>query len=103
MVTLGDRVTKNQVLAYISSPLGHVEITMTAPKDGIVIGQQTLPLVNEGDAVFHLDTLPKITIRLGIRLKTTLDKSLNMLSLRTKASQLALSRYLTKIASSLII
>ena len=54
MVTLGDRVTKNQVLAYISSPLGHVEITMTAPKDGIVIGQQTLPLVNEGDAVFHL-------------------------------------------------
>lgn len=54
MVTLGDRVTKNQVLAYISSPLGHVEITMKAPKDGIVIGQQTLPLVNEGDAVFHL-------------------------------------------------
>lgn len=54
MVTLGDRVQKGQVLAYISSPLGHTEITMKAPKDGIVIGQQTLPLVNEGDAVFHL-------------------------------------------------
>ncbi|GLT13714.1 deacylase [Vibrio algivorus] len=54
MVTLGDRVNKGQVLAYISSPLGHEEITMLAPKDGIVIGQQTLPLVNEGDAVFHL-------------------------------------------------
>lgn len=54
MVTLGDRVNKGQVLAYISSPLGHEEITMIAPKDGIVIGQQTLPLVNEGDAVFHL-------------------------------------------------
>lgn len=54
MVTLGDRVSKGQVLAYISSPLGHEEITMEAPKEGIVIGQQTLPLVNEGDAVFHV-------------------------------------------------
>ncbi|MDF5048994.1 deacylase, partial [Vibrio parahaemolyticus] len=25
-----------------------------APKRGLVIGQQTLPLVNEGDAIFHL-------------------------------------------------
>ncbi|MFV0574162.1 MAG: succinylglutamate desuccinylase/aspartoacylase family protein [Vibrio sp.] len=54
MVTLGDMVTKGQVLAYVSSPLGHIEVKMIAPKDGIVIGQQTLPLVNEGDAVFHL-------------------------------------------------
>ncbi len=54
LVTLGDQVIKGQLLAYISSPLGHSEVMMTAPKDGIVIGQQTLPLVNEGDAVFHL-------------------------------------------------
>ncbi|MFB9133388.1 succinylglutamate desuccinylase/aspartoacylase family protein [Vibrio olivae] len=54
MVNLGDRVVRNQVLAYISSPLGHGEIALKARKGGIVIGQQTLPLVNEGDAVFHL-------------------------------------------------
>lgn len=54
VVTLGDKVEKGQVLAYINSPLGHVEVELKANKGGIVIGQQTLPLVNEGDAVFHL-------------------------------------------------
>ncbi|MGO2011539.1 MAG: succinylglutamate desuccinylase/aspartoacylase family protein [Pseudoalteromonas sp.] len=53
-VSLGERVTKGQVLAYISSPLGDSELELLAPRSGIVIGQQTLPLVNEGDAVFHL-------------------------------------------------
>jgi len=54
VVSLGDRVDKGQVLAYINSPLGNVEDEVVANKGGIVIGQQTLPLVNEGDAVFHL-------------------------------------------------
>ena len=54
VVSLGDKVEKGQTLAYINSPLGNVEVEITANKGGIVIGQQTLPLVNEGDAIFHL-------------------------------------------------
>jgi predicted deacylase len=54
LVSLGDKVEKGQTLAYINAPLGHFEIAINAQKDGIVIGQQTLPLVNEGDAVFHI-------------------------------------------------
>lgn len=54
LVSLGDRVEKGQVLALINSPLGYVEVEVKANKRGIVIGQQTLPLVNEGDAVFHI-------------------------------------------------
>lgn len=54
LVSLGDRVEKGQVLAYVNSPLGHVKVEIKANKGGIIIGQQTLPLVNEGDAVFHL-------------------------------------------------
>ncbi|GIC04149.1 hypothetical protein VCSRO191_1735 [Vibrio cholerae] len=54
LVSLGDKVEKGQVLAYINSPLGKLEVEIQANKSGIVIGQQTLPLVNEGDAVFHL-------------------------------------------------
>lgn len=54
VVTLGEKVEKGQILAYISSPLGHSECEIKAHKGGVVIGQQTLPLVNEGDAVFHL-------------------------------------------------
>ncbi|GHX89109.1 hypothetical protein VCSRO210_0198 [Vibrio cholerae] len=54
LVSLGDKVEKGQVLAYINSPLGKLEVEIRANKSCIVIGQQTLPLVNEGDAVFHL-------------------------------------------------
>ncbi|MDC0609915.1 M14 family metallopeptidase [Vibrio sp.] len=54
IVSLGDKVEKGQTLAYINAPLGHFEKEITATKSGIVIGQQTLPLVNEGDAVFHI-------------------------------------------------
>ncbi|TKB50691.1 succinylglutamate desuccinylase/aspartoacylase family protein [Ferrimonas sediminicola] len=53
-VALGAKVQKGEVLAKIAAPLGHGEFTLLAPKEGIVIGQHTLPLVNEGDALFHL-------------------------------------------------
>ncbi|MCF2910724.1 succinylglutamate desuccinylase/aspartoacylase family protein [Pseudoalteromonas sp. DL2-H2.2] len=54
MVGLGERVNKEQVLGYISNPLGGNEVAIQAPRSGIIIGQQSLPLVNEGDAVFHI-------------------------------------------------
>lgn len=53
-VSLGQRVSKGQSLASISSPIGSEEIQTIAPEGGIVIGQQTLPLVNEGDAIYHI-------------------------------------------------
>ena len=53
-VALGEKVDKNQVIATISDPAGSNQITVIAPQGGIVIGQQTLPLVNEGDAIFHI-------------------------------------------------
>lgn len=53
-VSLGQRVSRGQVLANISDPSGRAEIQVIAPQGGIVIGQQTLPLVNEGDAIFHI-------------------------------------------------
>ncbi|WP_460227370.1 succinylglutamate desuccinylase/aspartoacylase family protein [Aurantivibrio infirmus] len=53
-VNLGDKVVKDQVLAVIGAPLGTGACEIKAPRGGIVIGQQTIPLVNEGDAVFHL-------------------------------------------------
>lgn len=53
-IALGQRVDKNQVLATISTPNGMEERQIFAPEGGIVIGQQTLPLVNEGDAIYHI-------------------------------------------------
>lgn len=51
---LGDRVSKGQCLGFISGPLGAETCEVIAPKNGIVIGSLTMPLVNEGDAVYHI-------------------------------------------------
>ena len=53
----GELVEEGDVLATISDPFGTVETDLIAPSDGILIGRAILPLVNEGDAVFHLAQL----------------------------------------------
>lgn len=53
---LGSTISKGQVLATISDPLGDEEATVIAPSDGIVIGRTNLPLAHEGDALFNLGT-----------------------------------------------
>lgn len=60
---MGNRVNKGDVLGYICDPFGDseagdeasdAEIEITAPVSGMVIGRATLPLVHEGEAIFHL-------------------------------------------------
>jgi predicted deacylase len=51
---LGARVHKGERLGIIADPFGAQETAVTAPADGIVIARLNLPLVNEGDALFHL-------------------------------------------------
>lgn len=54
LVGLGARVKKGDVLATVSDPFGNHEMPLNARYNGIVIGRLNLPLVNEGDAVFHV-------------------------------------------------
>lgn len=54
LVELGARVRKGDTLGVISSPVASEETLVTAPQDGIVICVHRLPLVNEGDAIFHI-------------------------------------------------
>ena len=51
---LGDHVEKGDALAQICSPTGSFIEIVTAPKAGIIIGKQNIPLVQEGDAMFHV-------------------------------------------------
>ena len=51
---LGSRVSKDEVLGTIADPFGEQEQQALAPFDGIVIGKTNLPLVNEGEALFHI-------------------------------------------------
>lgn len=53
-VELGDNVNTGDVLANISNPFGEIMATVHSKKTGIVIGQQNIPLVQEGDAMFHI-------------------------------------------------
>ncbi|WGH79864.1 succinylglutamate desuccinylase/aspartoacylase family protein [Jannaschia ovalis] len=50
----GDLVRRRDVLGSVSDPFGDVEEEILAPFDGIIVGRAVLPVVNEGDAVFHL-------------------------------------------------
>ena len=51
---LGDHVEKGDALAQICSPIGSFIEIVVAPKAGIIIGKQNIPLVQEGDAMFHV-------------------------------------------------
>jgi predicted deacylase len=51
---LGEQVLKGQVLAQINSPLGELIQQVVSTRSGIVIGKQNIPLVQEGDAMFHI-------------------------------------------------
>lgn len=54
MVPLGSRVKKDTLLGVVSDPFGGFEGNITSTINGIVIGRSNLPLVNEGDALFHI-------------------------------------------------
>lgn len=51
---LGSRVKENEVLGVLADPFGEAQQEALAPFDGIVIGKTNLPLVNEGEALFHV-------------------------------------------------
>ncbi|MDH5190220.1 MAG: succinylglutamate desuccinylase/aspartoacylase family protein [Gammaproteobacteria bacterium] len=51
---LGDQVVKGDALAEIGTPFGKVIDIVRASRGGIIIGKQNIPLVQEGDAMFHI-------------------------------------------------
>jgi uncharacterized protein len=51
---LGARVRKGEVIGLIADPMGDREIEVQASAGGIVIGRMNLPLVNEGEGLFHV-------------------------------------------------
>lgn len=56
LARLGKRVEKSTPLAVISNTFGEDRFKVTARKPGIIIGENRMPLVNQGDALFHVAT-----------------------------------------------
>jgi predicted deacylase len=53
-VACGARVRAGEPLCVVAGPLGEDPAILEAPRDGFVIGRATTPVVNQGDALFHL-------------------------------------------------
>ncbi len=51
---LGDVVKTGEVLGEVSDPFGSHRFNLFATHDGVIVGQTMLPLVNDGDACFHI-------------------------------------------------
>ncbi|MGF1468939.1 MAG: succinylglutamate desuccinylase/aspartoacylase family protein [Sandaracinaceae bacterium] len=51
---LGDRVAEGQRLGTVGDPFGRRRVPVRSTRAGIVIGEARLPLVHEGDALFHI-------------------------------------------------
>lgn len=59
IVPLGTLVNKGDILAYINDPLGEIETEVISSVSGIVIGKTNIPLVYEGEGVFHIAKYPE--------------------------------------------
>ena len=51
---IGDEVKEGDVLGAIADPFGEVEVEIVPQSGGVIIGRNRLPIVNEGDAIFHI-------------------------------------------------
>lgn len=53
-IRLGAAVSEGQPLGIVADPLGREEFQVRARHPGVVIGRSVLPLVHEGDALYHV-------------------------------------------------
>jgi len=54
----GDAVVAGEMLGVISDPFGEREAPVESPAPGLVIGRTNMPVVNEGEALFHIAETP---------------------------------------------
>ena len=64
-VGLGDAVQRGEVVATVYGPHGERLGRLKTREDGVVIGMAQHPLVNRGDAVLHVATVPAASTRPG--------------------------------------
>jgi len=57
--TIGDVVIMGDILGFIADPFGNNEKEIISELSGVVIGRTNLPIVNPGDALFHIAIIKK--------------------------------------------
>lgn len=51
---IGDAVSEGEIIGRIANPYEEKDIEVRSPRRGIIVGRTTLPIVNMGDALFHI-------------------------------------------------
>jgi predicted deacylase len=51
---IGNAVSENEPVGVVANPYEGSELQIRSPRRGIIIGATTLPVVNMGDALFHI-------------------------------------------------
>jgi predicted deacylase len=68
----GDAVRKGDLLAAVSGTFGEAPAELLSPIDGIIIGHATLPVVHQGDALYHIAAVAHPE-RVGQRIESITD------------------------------
>ena len=56
--TSGESVTSGDLLGVIANPYEDIETEVRTTAPGLIIGRTNLPVVNQGDALFHIARVP---------------------------------------------
>ena len=56
---IGEQVGATEVLGVVSDPFGENEVEVVADEPGLLVGRAILPIVNEGDAIYHVARISK--------------------------------------------
>ena len=54
LLHLGAKIKKGENVGIVTDPMGRTEMLVEAGDSGILIGRTSLPVVNQGDALFHI-------------------------------------------------
>jgi hypothetical protein len=52
--SLGEKVKRNDVVGAINDPVATLETPVISPCHGLIIGRSEIPLVHEGEAIYHI-------------------------------------------------
>ncbi len=77
-IPLGAKVEARQLLGILGDAFGENEIEIRAPFAGLIIGKSNIPLVNEGDAIYHIADLSKPHTVAPTISQTELDPDTNL-------------------------
>jgi predicted deacylase len=55
----GEEVKEGDLLGVIADPFGETETEVVSGNDGLIVGRTMLPIVNEGDGLYHIASLSR--------------------------------------------